>query len=208
MKLLKEIDLVFAGRDQTLGGPGPCLSSKPSRRRSLCVVRVSSCILFLIFVIMISGGHLATQIQKVSQQKQLFPAQPQAAMIPTSSKVATRGALKKNVVWIKDLILKPAVLEVGGVMLFQLLGAPAISHMSNLLRRLPKVAIAFKGSVRARPFMNASRRAVNRASPIKALSSLIRRLKRTVGTLYRKRSRLSVAGEFTNIVAVDEEEAH
>ena len=115
--------------------------------------------------------------------------------------------------WV-DLVLKPLIAEVGGLMLFQAIGMPILSDFLWVARRLQWTSL-IRGARRLQwlPFAKKIRLwtpVVMRTSKpsrfVRAIPKAIRNLPKSALKLYRRRSRWAVASEYTNFIGNEEEE--
>ena len=123
---------------------------------------------------------------------------------------------EKAINWI-DLGFKPLIFEVGGVVLCQVIGLPVIRIVSKVLWRsrrlrwlphLRKLRLWNEMTTRvvqltSKASSKMATRIVQRTSKI---SRFLRRMQKTAIRLYKKRSRLSIASEYTNFIGNDSSE--
>lgn len=116
--------------------------------------------------------------------------------------------------WV-DLVIKPLIAEVGGLMLFEAIGMPIVSELLWIFRRLRWMP--FIHGVRRLRWLHIGQRIhpltrfVVRTSSktsrfVSALPKTVRNLPRSAQKLYKRRSRLAIASEYTNFIGNEEEQ--
>lgn len=103
------------------------------------------------------------------------------------------------------LVVKPLVVQVGGVILFQVIGqVPFVSQLLWFARRSRKFhggLLLVRNLIRRIPCTSGARRFFRRTLP-----RAFRNVPRKVVKLYKRRSRLSIASEYTNFIGNEDEE--
>jgi hypothetical protein len=102
---------------------------------------------------------------------------------------------EKSIDWI-DLVIKPLLVEIGGVVLCQVIGLPVMSIVSKVLwrsRRLHWLPYLRKMHL----WSKMASRVAKRTSKA---SRILRRVQKAATRLYKKRSRLCIASEYTNLI--------
>jgi len=131
---------------------------------------------------------------------------------PTTKESTTVGDLD----W-KNLVTKPLVYEIGGIVLFHFLGVPFVTHISRFLQYASKVHnlgaksnMLWRGAVKTKIVWRAtqkiSSKSTGASSSAQTTTSLLKQLQKSVTKLFKKRSRLSVASEFGNFVGLEDED--
>lgn len=98
------------------------------------------------------------------------------------------------------LVVRPLVIQVGGLMLFQAIGMPLAHQLLPILQTGKRLLL--KQQIWTRLVLVSSQ--ASRFARV--LPKTLQNVPRFVAKLFRKRSRLSVASEFTNFIGNEEEE--
>lgn len=111
--------------------------------------------------------------------------------------------------WI-ELVVKPLIVEVGGLMLFQTIGMPIVSEVLWIARRMRWTPL-IHGARRLRmlPFarkLHVVMRTSKSSRFVRALPETVRNIPRSVLKLYRRRSRWSIVSEYTNFIGNEDED--
>ena len=120
---------------------------------------------------------------------------------------------KKSIKWI-DLGFEPLLVEVGGIVFCQVIGLPAMRIVSKVLWRsrrlrwLPHLHKMRLWSEMATRVVQRTSRASSKMATLvvqrtSKASRFLRRVQKTATRLYKKRSRLCIASEYTNLIGND-----
>lgn len=167
--------------------------------------------IFLLAIVLLVFAGVAVLVTDLScdSAKVIRPAiQPKVPAISTQNDLTISMEPKD---WV-NLVVKPLVAEVGGLVVFQAIGMPIISEMFWLARRLRWMWITH-GAQRLRwlAFLQRTRPSWtrlavrSRAQLIHSLPKTIRTLPRSLVKLYKRRARLAIASEYTNFIGNQDE---
>jgi len=136
--------------------------------------------------------------------------------LQNSFPVTTKSTPFGDLDW-KNLVTKPLVYEIGGIVLFHFLGVPFVTHISRLLQFASKIHslgaksnMLWRGAVKTkiawRATQKISSKSTGASSSAQTTASLLKQVKKSATKLFKKRSRLSVASEFGNFVGLEDED--